>query len=113
MVHVRQPVAVPLLDGNLAVQAERLDMLPRRRDVFDIGLQAVDEEAVAGPQRRRQLALASADMDDEAALNASGLQDFLGVFAVCDGGRTKEDGEQCTVHGFSPRQSTWPSSVDR
>ena len=55
-------------------------MLPRRLDVRGVGVESVDEEAVVGLQRRRESAVAAADVDDHAALDAGGCQDLTGPF---------------------------------
>ena len=79
VVDVGQAPAVPRRDGDLAVQAQRLDVLARRLDVRRVGVEAVDEEAVVGPQRRRESAVAAADVDDHAALDAGGCQNLTGL----------------------------------
>ena len=52
-------------------------MRPRLLDVRRIGIKALDDEGVVGPQRRGQLPIAAAELNDQPALDAGSLQDVL------------------------------------
>ena len=78
VVDVRETLARPLLHGNVAVQPERPDVLPARLDVRCVGIQALKEEPVVRPQCGRQLAIATAKVDDHATRYSGGFQDLLG-----------------------------------
>ena len=52
-------------------------MLAGLLDVLRIRVEAVDEVAVVGTQGGGQLAVAAADVDHQAALDAGGVEDFL------------------------------------
>jgi hypothetical protein len=49
---VRQPLAVETVDGDRPVESQRLDVPTRLLDMRGIGVEAVDEKAVAGTARR-------------------------------------------------------------
>jgi len=77
VLRVRQPRAPEAIDRHGPIETPRLDPLARLRHVGRVGIQAVDDVAVTGPQRRRQRAVAAAQMDDEPALDPSGLENPL------------------------------------
>ena len=64
IVDIGQSVSTPPFGGDLAVKIQRADMLAGFFNVFRIVVQAVDHKSVVGAQRRGELSVAAADMDD-------------------------------------------------
>ena len=74
VVGIRQPLAGPMLHRHLAVEAQRPDQPAGLAHALGVGLQAVNQVAIARPQRRRHPAVPTAQVNDQAALDAGGLQ---------------------------------------
>ncbi len=70
VVSVRQALRSPLFNGDLAVQAERPDVLAGLLDVLRIGVQSVNQVAVTSPQSRRRLTVAATNVHGQPALDA-------------------------------------------
>ena len=78
VLRIRQPPAGPPIDRHLPVDAQRLDMLPRLRNVGGIPVQTVHHVRFARPQRRGQLPVPGADVNDQPTPDARGIQNLLG-----------------------------------
>jgi len=87
VVDVRQARARPPLDRHLAGQAERLDVPAGLLDVRLVGIEAVDEIGIARAECGRQFAVAAADVDDQAAGDACGVQDLFRIHFLSRRGR--------------------------
>ncbi len=74
VVRVWQHSTTPTLHADRPVQAERLNVLARCRHVL---VEAVNDEAVVDAQRCGGLAIAAADVNNEAAFDATGLDDVI------------------------------------
>lgn len=82
---IRKAGALAHVHGYLAVYAEAADVLPGLLDVGRIGVQALDEAALARAQRGRHLPVAATDVNDQPAFHARGVQDLLRL--LLGGGR--------------------------
>ncbi len=65
------------VDGDAPVEAARQKVLARRRDARRVGVQPLDEVAVACVERRRQPSIGAAEVDHQAASNTRQGQDLL------------------------------------
>ena len=81
VVDVRQAVAGQAVDRYAAVQALGPDAGADLPDVGRVGVEPLDEEAVTVAEGRGQAAVAAAHVHDQAAFDAGGLQDALGILA--------------------------------
>ncbi len=66
---------------------QRLDVPACRLHVFGVHIEAVDEATVGGPKRGRQLPIAGAQMNDQAALDAGRFEDRLRLSVLGNAGR--------------------------
>jgi hypothetical protein len=71
-------IAIQAVDGHGAIDAEFAEVLPSLLHVCRVGVEAVDQIAVTGPQGRGQPAVTAADVNHEAALDAGIRQDSCG-----------------------------------
>ncbi len=76
VVCIRQPLPVERVDRDLAVSAERLDGPPGLLDRFRVGIQTVHQVAVADMQRRGEPAVATAEVNDQPALDSGRPEDL-------------------------------------
>ncbi|OQB80943.1 MAG: hypothetical protein BWX88_04426 [Planctomycetes bacterium ADurb.Bin126] len=96
VVGVGQVVPVPAVGRDRPVQALRADVLSRGGQLRLVGLQAVHQQAVMGPQGGRQPALPAARVDDQPAGHARGLQDLARPVARTGSGRPRRQHAQKT-----------------
>ena len=77
-----QALAGQQFDRDLAVEAERLNLLAGRLDVFRIGVEGLNRVALARAQGRGEFSITAAKLDHEAARDA-GLRQDAGSLIVC------------------------------
>jgi len=68
VVDIRQPAAVPLGNRNVAVESERLNVAACGFDLVRIGVESLDHVVIVSSQGGGQTAVATVEMDDQAAL---------------------------------------------
>ena len=84
-------LAVERFKGDRAVKAAYAELLACAGDVGGVAAEPVNQAAVVGPKRCRQLAGATADVDDQPALHARGFQGLLRLrFRVRRARRTRQ-----------------------
>jgi len=85
VVHIRKRVARPPVHGDRAVQAARLDVLTRLSYIGAVPVQRMNDVGIAGPQRRRDLPVAAADVQDQPSFDAGGFENLLRPLLRCGG----------------------------
>ncbi len=85
VIKVGQMLTLPEFYGHPAVGVPFGQVATRPLDVPGVGIQPVHQVTIAGTESRRQLTVAAAHMDDQAALHARGGKDFLRSFLARSG----------------------------
>ena len=105
VVHVWQVFAVPALDRNFTVEAQRLNVSTGRCHVLSLGIEAVDTVTGIGSQRGGESTVAATDVNDQPPVHAAFGEDRPGLggrhvrgWDVADTDRGKKTGKQPAYH---------------
>ena len=102
VVGVRQPLAAEPIHRHLAVQAELADVLAGPGRVRRVGVQTVHQVAVVCAQRRRQLPVPAAEVHDQSAAHARGVE-----YAASRGLRVRLGGRRRRADIAGPREEDY------
>jgi len=84
--------AVPAVDGHLSVASGVEQAFACGGHGGRVGVEPLDEIPVAGCELFRQGAIAAAEVDDDAAFDAGGFEDFV-LCSLCGVPRCKQGGQ--------------------
>ena len=99
VLRVGQPVTREPRHRHRAVGVDGANVLPGPADLRNRAVETVDEVAVIDPERRGQFAVATAQVDDEPALDARGFEDLAGLGVGFRGRQPDGERQRREQHG--------------
>jgi len=103
VVHVGEFFPAPVDNGNRAVQSSRTDGCARRFHTFGVALETLNDTVVRQPQRRSELPLTAADVDNQAAAEVGQRNNLLGLIRRAGQGGRDRRRQQHAKHRNNPQ----------